>query len=95
MTTWAFWQAATWRAVRTFCQALTGLLVTSHVSSAFNAPWTDLIGASLLAGLTSLLMSVDRSTESSSAVVSDAAAVVPAAVVTPLSVTATCGDSLR
>lgn len=55
-----FLKDSTWRAFRTFCQSLSGLLVMNHVSSAFNAPWLDLIGASLLAALTSLLMSVDR-----------------------------------
>jgi hypothetical protein len=81
---WAFLRDAGWRAFRTFCQALAGLLVTAHVSNAFNAPWVDLVGASLLAGLTSLLMSVDRSTVTP--VTEPAAAA---------SFTAGCGTDLR
>ena len=61
-TTWAFWRESLWRCIRTFCQTLAGLLITMQVSNAFSAPWTSLLGASLLAALTSLLMSVDRST---------------------------------
>ena len=85
---WEFAKDAGWRAFRTFCQALAGLLVTAHVSNAFNAPWTDLLGASLLAGLTSLLMSVDRSTVTSVAPVESAP---PAAV----AFTDGCGIDLR
>lgn len=55
-----FWRDSTWRAFRTLCQSLAGLLVVQQVSNAFDAPWKDLLGASLLAALTSLLMSVDR-----------------------------------
>jgi len=89
--TWAFWKDAGWRAFRTFAQALAGLLVTSHISSAFQAPWTDLLGAALLAGLTSLLMSVDRSTATPT-VVTDAA---PAAFVAAPPAGGGCGDDLR
>jgi len=85
---WEFAKDAGWRAFRTFCQALAGLLVTAHVSNAFNAPWTDLLGASLLAGLTSLLMSVDRSTVTGVAAVDSTP---PSAV----AFTAGCGTDLR
>lgn len=56
----AFWSQATWRAFRTVAQAAAGLLTVNHVSSAFNAPWLDIVGASLIAGLISLLQSIDR-----------------------------------
>ena len=88
--TWAFWKDAGWRAFRTFAQALAGLLVTSHISSAFQAPWTDLLGAALLAGLTSLLMSVDRST-----VTPNTVSVAPAALVATPQNGGGCGDDLR
>lgn len=59
-TDWNFWNQATWRAFRTVAQALAGLLTVNHISSAFNAPWVDLLGASLIAGAISLLQSIDR-----------------------------------
>lgn len=55
-----FWRDSTWRSFRTFCQSLAGLLTVNHVSSAFNAPWVDLIGAAGIAALISLLQSIDR-----------------------------------
>lgn len=55
-----FWRAATWRAFRTFCQSLAGLLTVEHVSTNLNASWWALIYASGVAGLISLLQSVDR-----------------------------------
>lgn len=110
-TTWAFWKDATWRSFRTFCQTLTGLLITQHISNAFNAPWVDIIGASVLAGLTSLLMSVDRSTEVAQGgvpvepvrvdpvPVAFVSAEAPVATVTPIDhpspVSVVCGDTLR
>lgn len=55
-----FWKDATWRSFRTFCQSLAGLLTVEHVSSNLNASWWALIYASGVAGLISLLQSVDR-----------------------------------
>jgi len=55
-----FWKDSSWRAFRTLCQSLAGLLTVEHISSAFDAPWLDLLGASAIAGLISLLQSVDR-----------------------------------
>lgn len=55
-----FWRDSTWRAFRTFCQALAGLLVMQQASSAFNLPWKELIGAAALASFISLLQSIDR-----------------------------------
>jgi hypothetical protein len=55
-----FWRDSTWRAFRTFCQALAGLLVMQQASSAFDLPWKDIIGAAALASFISLLQSIDR-----------------------------------
>ena len=55
-----FWKDSTWRAFRTFCQSLAGLLTVQNVSSNLNAPWWTLIYAAAVAGLISLLQSVDR-----------------------------------
>lgn len=55
-----FWRDSTWRAFRTFCQSLAGLLTVQQVSSNMNAPWLTLIYASAVAGLISLLQSIDR-----------------------------------
>ena len=55
-----FWKDSTWRAFRTFCQTLAGLLVTTQAVSAFTAPWSVLLGASAMAAVISLLQSVDR-----------------------------------
>lgn len=55
-----FWLDSSWRAARTFLQTISGLLVVSQVSSAFSAPWKDLIGAGLVAAFISLAQSVDR-----------------------------------
>lgn len=55
-----FWRDSTWRAFRTFCQSLAGLLTVQQVSSDMNAPWLTLIYASGVAGLISLLQSIDR-----------------------------------
>ena len=55
-----FWRDATWRAFRTFCQSLAGLLTVEQVSQNLNASWLALIYASGVAGLISLLQSVDR-----------------------------------
>jgi hypothetical protein len=55
-----FWRDATWRAFRTFCQSLAGLLTVETVSSNLNASWLSLLYASAVAGLISLLQSVDR-----------------------------------
>lgn len=55
-----FWKSATWRAFRTFCQSLAGLLTVEHVSTNLHASWWALIYASGVAGLISLLQSVDR-----------------------------------
>lgn len=55
-----FWLDASWRAFRTFIQALAGGLVATNTVSAFQAPWYGLIGAGLIASLLSLAQSVDR-----------------------------------
>jgi len=55
-----FWKDATWRAFRTFLQTISGLLVMTNISSAFNAPWKDLLGAALIAAFISIAQSIDR-----------------------------------
>lgn len=78
-----FWHDATWRAFRTFCQSLAGLLLAVQTSVQVSAipvisvPWYGYLYASGIAGLVSLLQSVDR--ERAVAVVEPTAAV-PAAV---------------
>jgi hypothetical protein len=95
MFNWAFAQDAAWRAIRTASQCLAGLLVTSHVSNAFNAPWHDLLGASLLAGATSLLMSIDRSTVLNPVLPAAPLPAAPAPLVSPPPVSGACGNDLR
>jgi len=75
-----FWHDATWRAFRTFCQSLAGLLLAVQTSVQVSAipvisvPWYGYLYAAGVAGLVSLLQSVDRER---------AVAVVEPVVVTP------------
>lgn len=65
-----FWTDSTWRAFRTFCQTLAALLAAqfSGLLSATgvtdngipHTPWLGFLYASAIAGLISLLQSVDR-----------------------------------
>jgi hypothetical protein len=55
-----FWLDSSWRAFRTFCQSLAGLLTVETVSTNLNASWLGLLYASGVAALISLLQSVDR-----------------------------------
>lgn len=61
-----FWKDATWRAFRTFCQSLAGLLLAVQTSvqvsgmPVISIPWYGYLYASGIAGLVSLLQSVDR-----------------------------------
>jgi hypothetical protein len=66
-----FWLDSTWRAFRTFCQTLaallaasfSGLLTTTGVTSSSeipHTPWLGFLYASVIAGLISLLQSIDR-----------------------------------
>jgi len=61
-----FWHDATWRAFRTFCQSLAGLLLAVQTSVQVSAipvisvPWYGYLYAAGVAGLVSLLQSVDR-----------------------------------
>ena len=91
-----FWLDSTWRAFRTFCQSLAGLLLAVQTSAQVSAmpeisvTWAGYLYASLIAALVSLLQSVDReraveyTTASTSATVPVAAPSVP--------VSATSGD---
>lgn len=61
-----FFLDATWRAFRTFCQSLAGLLLAVQTSDQISAmptisvPWYGYIYSSAVAALISLLQSVDR-----------------------------------
>lgn len=66
-----FWLDSSWRAFRTFCQTLaallaanfSGLLAATGVTSGGgipHTPWLGFLYASAIAGLISLLQSVDR-----------------------------------
>lgn len=54
-----FWEQATWRGFRSFCQALSAMLVGTSVNL-FTADWHSMVGVAGTAGLVSLLMSIDR-----------------------------------
>jgi hypothetical protein len=54
-----FWKDATWRAFRTFCQSLGGLLGGEAVNI-ISAPWSAMLSISAGAALVSLLQSIDR-----------------------------------
>lgn len=93
-----FWKDSTWRAFRTFLQTLSGLLVMGQFSSAFNAPWMDMIGAGLIAAFISLAQSIDRGRATAAVETTPEPAAVQPAVVEPdaLSPVVTgCGDQLR
>lgn len=104
-----FWKDSSWRAFRTFCQSLAGLLLAVQTSMqvsampAISIPWYGYLYASGIAGLVSLLQSVDRSravTESatgqSNAPSAPVAVQTPASVVVPLgtdhAVSVSCAD---
>ena len=61
-----FWLDSSWRAFRTFCQSLAGLLLAVQTSNQISAmpeisvPWYGYLYSSGVAGLISLLQSVDR-----------------------------------
>jgi hypothetical protein len=66
-----FWKDATWRSFRTFCQTLAALLAAQFSgllqatggatgSVLPHTPWLGFLYASFIAGLISLLQSVDR-----------------------------------
>lgn len=69
MNMWAnrqFWLDSSWRAFRTFCQTLAGLLLTVQTASQVSAmspvsiPWYGYLYASAVAAFISLLQSIDR-----------------------------------
>lgn len=61
-----FWLDSSWRAFRTFCQSLAGLLLAVQTSAQVSAmptisvPWYGYLYASGIAALVSLLQSIDR-----------------------------------
>lgn len=61
-----FWLDSSWRAFRTFCQSLAGLLLAVQTSSqvaavpTISVPWYGYLYASGIAAFVSLLQSVDR-----------------------------------
>lgn len=90
-----FWIDSSWRAFRTFCQSLAGLLLAVQTSSqvaampTISVPWYGYLYASGVAALVSLLQSVDRerAVETTPAKTTDTA---PSVRSVPLS--ATSGD---
>lgn len=109
-----FWKDSTWRAFRTFCQTLaallaatySGLLATTGSGEIPSTPWWGFLYASGIAGLISLLQSVDREravgwtgyTKASDTTVVpakpvDAAVVIPATVAASEVVAVTGGSS--
>lgn len=56
MTTWKFWKAALIRAARTFCQAALACIGAAAVLEDVN--WLEVLSASALAAVLSLLTSV-------------------------------------
>lgn len=83
-TNWTFWKDATWRGFRSFCHALAGLLVlvqaSQNTSYAIHIPWQAYLYSSAIAGLISLLQSVDRERAVEAAVATETtAAQTPAA----------------
>ena len=55
-----FWPDASWRALRTFCQTLSGFLVVVQIMPDMHVPWTGYLYASAVAALSSLMQSVGR-----------------------------------
>lgn len=60
-----FWLDSSWRAFRTFCQSLAGLLLAVQTSAqtampTISVPWYGYLYASGIAAFVSLLQSVDR-----------------------------------
>ena len=80
-----FWLDSSWRAFRTFCQSLAGLLLavqtSSQVSSfqTISVPWYGYLYASGIAALVSLLQSVDRERAVEPVLLAAADAVTPVA----------------
>lgn len=56
MTSWKFWKAALIRALRTFCQAALACIGAAYVLEEVN--WWEVLSASALAAVLSLLTSV-------------------------------------
>jgi len=103
-----FWHDATWRAFRSFCQSLAGLLA-GEALTLLTAPWGSMLSIAATAGLLSLLMSIDRGravtdaapavlTEARAAAAQSTAAAYPSTI-EPATVATQpvygCGDSLR
>ena len=93
-----FWKDSTWRAFRTFCQTLaallaatySGLLTTTGSGEIPSTPWWGFLYASGIAGLISLLQSVDRERAvgwTGYVKAADATVVSPAVVASPAVVT--------
>ena len=92
-----FWLDASWRAFRTFCQSLAGLLLAVQTSTQVSAmpvisvPWYGYLYASGIAALVSLLQSVDRERVVVTTVAAEVAPV-PAVVVDQTPVVLVSGD---
>jgi len=100
-----FWKDSTWRAFRTFCQTLAALLAAQfsgllQVTGAVVAdgalphtPWLGFLYTSFIAGLISLLQSIDRERATGGVT-----AVAPTVVVEPVEASGTTfgtGDPAR
>lgn len=55
-----FWADSAWRALRTFCQTLYGLLIVVQITPDISIPWQGYLYSSGVAALTSLLQSIGR-----------------------------------
>lgn len=101
-----FWLDSSWRAFRTFCQSLAGLLLAVQTSDQIAAmptisvPWCGYVYSSGVAALISLLQSIDRER----AVVNEVPAIEPAApaaapadadYIPPATLTSGCGGDPR
>jgi hypothetical protein len=96
--TYKFWEEALQRSVRTFAQTTISLIGISSFS-VWSLDWKNVVGVGLGSAFVSLLMSLDRSTNTTVVekeipvpVIEVAAPAAPAPFVMP---TVGCGDSLR
>ena len=98
-----FWKDSTWRAFRTFCRTLAAMLVVVQTpavlpsAQTISVPWQAYLYASFIAGLISLLQSIDRERAVGNVLAPEPVAAPPAETsVTPLAfVGPGCGGDQR